>query len=588
MFLIWYGIKKRNKAFWKFSLIYLQKYGIIMRPKYICGGNGMSKQNKIVLRNVIVVALLLAFAYVLRIILRPMESLLLPTALTIVRSTIHVTIVILWTVSLWRRVVNKQVQRILLSVGLLMAMWIIAKTIKYEFLPNNFTTLGRYIWYSYYIPMLLIPFLGLRVTQFIGKADTYQAPKWTYCFYIPAIFLVVGILTNDLHNLAFTFPNGIENYNADYSYNLLYWCAMAWYIGLGVAFVAVLLRKSRLPGSKKMQRLPLFIMIGAIAFWLLYTLKIINGDLTVIDCILIGSLLETAIQTGLIHTNSSYRELFESTTVPLVIVDEDFQARYTSGGAIPVDEREMRATENGTVALGDTLLSSAPICAGRVLWQDDVSELNRQRADLDDICETLSEEGVLIQAENEMKEKQAKAEEQNNLYDKIAREVKPQLEILDALLQKAEKGEETKKNLARVAIIGSYVKRRGNLLLVASNRESISVRELENAFCESSENLRLLDIETSLFVSGNGDIPFAYAIAAYDFYETVIEAVLDGITAAFIRLYFSNGSLKLSLQFGVKEGFDKRSVAHLTAPNLSVEFEDEDLYVDFVLGGEGR
>ena len=267
----------------------------------------MSKQNKIVLRNVIVIAFFLAFAYALRIILRQMSTLFLPSALTIIRSTIHVTIVALWTVSLGRRVVNKQVRRILLAVGFLMAMWIIAKTLKYEFLPNNFTTLGRYIWYSYYIPMLMIPFLGLLVTQFIGKADTYQAPKWTYYFYIPAVLLVVGILTNDLHNLAFTFPNGIESYNSDYSYNFLYWCAMGWYIGLGVAFVVILLRKSRLPGSKNMQKLPLFIMIGAIAFWLLYTLKIINGDLTVIDCILIGSLLETAIQSGLIHTNSSVR-----------------------------------------------------------------------------------------------------------------------------------------------------------------------------------------------------------------------------------------------------------------------------------------
>ena len=141
---------------------------------------------------------------------------------------------------------------------------------------------------------------------------------------------------------------------------------MAWYICLGVAFVVILLRKSRLPGSQKMQKLPLFIMIGAIAFWLLYTFKIIRGDLTVIDCILIGALLETAIQSGLIHTNSGYRELFQSTTVSVVIVDEDFQARYTSGGAIPVDEASMRATKDGTVAFEDTLLSSAPIRAGRM------------------------------------------------------------------------------------------------------------------------------------------------------------------------------------------------------------------------------
>ena len=337
----------------------------------------------------------------------------------------------------------------------------------------------------------MIPLLGIIITQFIGKPDTYRLPKWIYYFFIPAFLLIIGVLTNDLHNFAFSFPNGIENYNSDYSYNFLYWCAMVWYMSLGVLFAILLIRKSRLPSNKKMKNLPLFIMIGAIIFWLLYTFRIINGDLTVIDCLIIGVLLETAIQSGLVPTNTSYRELFKRTTLPVIIVDEDYHICYSSGGSIPVDENSMRESAIHTVSLNDTILSSTPIRAGRVLWQDDVSELNKQREDLNNVREMLSEESVLISAETEIKEKQAQADEKNRLYDKIALEVKPELTILSNLLNKVEKGEDVKENLSRVAIIGSYIKRRGNLILLGNKSGNISIYEIESSMRESLENLKL-------------------------------------------------------------------------------------------------
>jgi hypothetical protein len=215
---------------------------------------------------------------------------------------------------------------------------------------------------------------------------------------------------------------------------------MAWYIVLGITFVVLLLGKSRLPGDKKMQKLPLVIMLAAVAFWILYTFGIINVDLTVVDCLLIGALLESTLWLGLIPINSNYSELFEATTVPVIIVDKNYVSKYISGSATPVNEEEMRESEGGTVAIGNTLLSSAPIRAGRVLWQDDVTILNRQREELDEVRESLAEESVLIRAETEIKENQAKAEEKSRLYDRIARDVKPQLVIISSLLERAEGG----------------------------------------------------------------------------------------------------------------------------------------------------
>jgi hypothetical protein len=269
-------------------------------------------------------------------------------------------------------------------------------------------------------------------------------------------------------------------------------------------------------------------------------------------------------------------------------VDKDYQARYTSGGALPVSEEMMRESAEAPINLGDTVLCSAPITAGRVVWQNDVSELNRQLEDLNDVRERLSEEGDLIQAENEIKEKQAKAEEQNRLYDKIAREVKPQLDILEALLNKAENGDNIKENLSRVAVIGTYVKRRGNLLLVGNENKAIPLCELENALRESSENLRLLGANIALDVNGKGDVPFDYAMHTYDLYECVVEATMDILNAMFIRLTLKEERLMLSLQLGVSDNAETALMGLAAKGELFIEVEDNDIYVDFVMGGDEK
>ena len=545
------------------------------------------KKKKKLFANIVLTVFLIIFARALRLMINNMEGTLLPTLLIYLRGAIHLSIALVWTISVHSRITNKQARKMFLSVGILMLFWIVVKTTKWEFFPNNTDSLVRYLWYAFYIPMLLIPLNGIFVAQYIRKPDDYRLPRWSYLFYIPAFLLLVGIFTNDLHNLMFAFPNGIEAFDSDYTYGILYWISMAWYVSLTLAFVIILTYKSRLPGSKKVQTIPLVVAIAAVAFWVLYTAGLIKGDLTVIDCIIIGTLLETAIQTGLIPTNTSHKELFASTTVPVIIVDGDYQARYTSGGALPVSESDMRATADAPVTLGDTMLYSAPITAGRVVWQNDVAELNRQREDLDEVRQRLAEEGDLIQAENEIKKKQAEADEKNQLYDKIAREVKPQLTVLTSLIEKAEKGENVKENLSRIAVIGSYVKRRGNLLLLGSESKNIPLRELENALRESSENLRLLGVDIALTVKGDGDVSFDHILKAYDIYECVVESTLDTLSAMFIRLTLKGEKLLLSLQIGVNEGAEN-ALATLSADGLSVEVEDNDIYVDLMMGGDGK
>ena len=546
----------------------------------------MAKEVKKSLPIFISVAILLIVAYAFRLIALNVSDVFVKTILTILRSVIHIALVSLWCSSVYYRVVNKQVRNLLLVVGALMLFWILSKTIKIEFFPNVTDVAIRYMWYGYYIPMILIPLIGIFITMYIGKPYNYKKPSWTYLFYIPALILLVGIFTNDLHNWAFTFPNGIENFNDDYSYGVLFWITATWFSGLGILFVVLLIRKSKLPGSKKMQKVPLYIICVAIVFWILYATEVIDADLTIIDCLIIIALLESAMQTGLIPINTNYREIFESTTIPVAIIDNGYVTNYRSGGATSFSKEDMLATSAGAVSMGNKILSSSPIRGGRVVWQDDVEELNRQRLELDEIHESLAEEGTLIQAENEIKEKQAQADEKSLLYDKVAREVSTQLTKVLGLLSIAENEKATKKNLAQIAIIGTYIKRRGNLILLNNENELVSASELASAFRESSDNLKLLGISSAFDVIVDGEIPLCDALKAYDLYEEIIEALLEDLSAVFVRLKVLHGGVKLTLELGAETQISMDRLGFIAVSDeVNVELDDEDIFVTLTLGG---
>ena len=546
----------------------------------------MAKEFKKSLPILISGVMLLIVAYVFRLVALSVSDVFVKTILIVLRSVVHISLVSLWCSSVYYRVVNKQVRNLLLVVGTLMLFWILSKTIKIEFFPNVTDVAIRYMWYGYYIPMILIPLIGIFITTYIGKPYDYKKPSWTYVFYIPALILLVGIFTNDLHNWAFTFPNGIENFNEDYSYGVLFWITATWFSGLGILFVVLLIRKSKLPGSKKMQKVPLYIICVAIVFWILYATEIIEADLTVMDCLIIISLLESAMQTGLIPINTNYREVFESTTIPVAIIDDSYETKYCSGGAMSFSKEDMLATTIGVVPMGNKILSSSPIRGGRVVWQDDVEELNRQRLELDEIHTSLAEEGILIQAENEIKEKQAQADEKSLLYDKIAREVSTHLTKVLGLLSVAESGKTTKKNLAQVAIIGTYIKRRGNLILLNNENELVSAGELASAFKESTDNLKLLDIRSAFDVMVDGEIPLRDALKAYDLYEEIIETLLEDLSAVFVRLKVLRGGVKLTLELGAKYQISMDRLDFITVSDeVNLELDDEDIFVTLTLGG---
>ena len=463
-------------------------------------------------------------------------------AVSHLRSGIYVFLFSVWCYSLWIRIVQTQARRYLLAISVLMVLWILLRSIKYS-IEN--TDAERWLWYFYYFPMLFIPMLSVFVSRSLGKGEDFRLPRWTKILYVPTLLLLLLVLTNDLHQQVFSFPSGVLS-DREYRYEGGYFFVMGWEaLCAGFAFLSMA-KNCRIPRSRRIRWLPLVPLALSLAYACAYVKKVywvwvLAGDMTVSQCLIFASILECCIQCGLIQSNLGYDELFEATSLPVQITDQAFCSQYVSvamRGALPPNElRQMRVD---TIHLGDdTLLKRHKLRRGWVFWKEDISALNQIRKELELTRDELRDTGDVLAAENAQRARWLKLTEENRLYDMMEAQTARQIAMLRDLLaelRKTEDPDRARHLLGQVIIIGTYIKRRSNLIFVGVQRGAISVQELRLCLNESSENISVYGADCKAIVKGEGQLTVEQATQVYDLFEAVVETELESLRALLISI----------------------------------------------------
>ena len=463
-------------------------------------------------------------------------------AVSHLRSGIYVFLFSVWCYSLWIRIVQTQARRYLLAISVLMVLWILLRSIKFS-IEN--TDVERWLWYFYYFPMLFIPMLSVFVSRSLGKGEDFRLPRWTKILYVPTLLLLLLVLTNDLHQQVFSFPSGVLS-DREYRYEGGYFFVMGWEaLCAGFAFLSMA-KNCRIPRSRRIRWLPLVPLALSLAYACAYVKKVywvwvLAGDMTVSQCLIFASILECCIQCGLIQSNLGYDELFEATSLPVQITDQAFCSQYVSvamRGALPPNElRQMRVD---TIHLGDdTLLKRHRLRSGWVFWKEDISALNQIQKELELTGDELRDTGDVLTAENAQHARWLKLTEENRLYDMMESQTARQIAMLRDLLaelRKTEDPDRARHLLGQVIIIGTYIKRRSNLIFVGVQRGAISVQELRLCLNESSENIRVSGADCKTIVKGEGQLTVEQATQVYDLFEAVVETELESLRALLVSI----------------------------------------------------
>ena len=161
----------------------------------------MTKQNH---KTGFLVAAMVIFAIALRV-LGKFDILIVPGG--IVRSLIYIALYIGWGFSISKRIIQIQVRQYLIAVSCFMVFWFVIRSMRYYFITD--IGIARQLWYLYYLPMLFIPLFSLFVAISLGKPENVRLSKTALLLLsIPTILCLLLVLTNDLHQLVFSFPEG--------------------------------------------------------------------------------------------------------------------------------------------------------------------------------------------------------------------------------------------------------------------------------------------------------------------------------------------------------------------------------------------
>ena len=472
--------------------------------------------------------------FILAGVFRQMDRIAAPlpsAACFLLTNLIYIGLAMAWGFSLSRRILHRSDRRWLLLGCAMTMLWLFLRAVKYRFFSDDAIT--RHLWYLYYVPQILAPLFSLFAALQAGRREGDAFSAGWYLLFIPAALLIGGILTNDLHQMAFRTMPGAAGLGADYSHGWVYYLAMTWIISLLLATGIEVYRKCRISESRQYAWVPLCVFLcgfalGALSFANIYTFH----KMPECFCLTFAAFWESCLQVGLLPTNGHYRYFFSESTIAAQIVDRQGKPVYRAKNAPALTPEQLETAAKKPVLLdGNTRLQSAPVQDGRVYWVEDISKINRIQGRLAEINARLSEENELIQAENELKRQRAQIEEKNRLMDAMVDLVRPQLYQISQLLE-----EESVQRLKRVCLLGAYVKRRVNLALICEKREAVPAGELAHCIRESLIYLTQYGAVCTLHQEGKGSVRSCDAQNAYDFFEDCLEAALPSLSALMVRV----------------------------------------------------
>lgn len=478
--------------------------------------------------------------YICHILSRQLSVYFLGVFLNLLRTAVYIGLFSAWGMSVKRRIMQTKIRRYLLTVAGLIVFWLTAKELKYRFLINP--VLLRRVWYLYYIPVILIPLLALFVSISLSKSANYKVPKPIKLLLVPAAVLIAAVLTNDSHFYTFSFPYELSSWREDsaYSYGPVFFIIVAWVLILSFISIIIMFIKSREPRRKSKIILPALLPVAVVGYLVLYVIKkplltaLCLDDIALIESLAFMSFFEICVRFGLIQSNSRYFDLFKgSVDTAVQILDNDYKSVYRAGNSENFAEATLKKACSSSPMIEDgKRIYSMKIKGGYALWSEDISELLKKSEMLYDTHEELTERNALLEYEYKREHEHKSVEEQNRLYDLLQSKTQKQTQKIYSLVSEyrtAVSKDEKREILRKIAVIGSYVKRRKDFVLYLSSSSDMPSSRLESAFSESYNALSLSGIGGSYLVLPEEICNGESLARAYDFFEEILENVLKNI-----------------------------------------------------------
>lgn len=493
----------------------------------------------------------------------------------ILSAIIIAAAILLWKGTVSHRMVRRDVRLVVDGMSWLLVGWLMLRLFKYQLMEEGL--LSRLCWYGYYLFQLALPAALLYLTELLDRQEGEMRllrPLWPPLgFYIGSVLLV---MTNDLHQLVFRFDLG-GNWMHDYRYGMGFWLVIGVSLlnfGLAVGKLSVRGRRSPYWGGKV---LPLLFFLGLLGYAAAYVGRVPlawESDVTVCACVISVLFFETALHTGLVPVNLQYQKLFAAAPIGLTLVDETGDAVLSSRGAPPISpslwKRLGMDMAHPLLRDSDTQLHAVPIRGGMAVWQEDLSQLNRLRREIQDVQTRLEAANALLREEGEVKKRLLIAETNRVLFEQLDRDMERRIASLTQLIETLPKAETPRNQTAYITLCLCHIKRRCNLFFLARQGETISGEELGIYLDELAELARYAGLQMLLRCGVSGTLEIRSAAICYDFaFEAISWALKEDTSPLLGYLEPERGGLVFRFLPGGSPGQWRLSEALMAAVSAS-------------------
>lgn len=446
-----------------------------------------------------------------------------------------------WQHTITTKITQKSMRSHLTAQNVVSILYLTVRFVQDAFLYTDISWM-RFTGYFINIAAVFIPLFGLYGAFYLGRSEDYRISKKWYLLLIPACFLSVMALTNDLHHfLYYIVPEEPQPnlYFHPYIGTYLIYLWGLWMIGHQVY---VIYQRNGTTKSDPLYRklIPFYEPILLFLFSIPYaaTAYVVRFELVEYSAGLIFILVlcwELYILTGLIPVNTQYEEVFRRSTVAMQILSPDGERIAVSENAAditPVILESLKQNQHFSVT-EDVIMHLHQIPDGYLVWQTDLSQINRALRELQRLNAELEEKRDLLAQEIRIQSDEASIQARNDIYDSLSSEVAGQLALMEKILSKESLSSD---DWNRICLIGTYIKRFCNLRLTYQEQQTIPIGDLAISLQDMAKCMKNLEIRTSLDFCPTSNLEPALILLIMKTLEEILEEADFCLTSVAIRI----------------------------------------------------
>ena len=408
-----------------------------------------------------------------------------------------------WQYTISTKITQKSMRIHLTAQNIVSILYLTVRFVQDAFLYVNIPWM-RFTGYFINIAAIFIPLFGLYGAFYLGKADDYRISKKWYLLLIPACFLSMLALTDDLHHFLYYIVPEEPQPNLYFHPYIGTYIIHIWALGMIMYQVYVIYQRNGTTKSDPLYQklIPFYEPILLFLFSIPYaaTAYVVRFELVEYSAGLIFIIVlcwQLYILVGLIPVNTKYEEVFRRSTVAMQILSPKGETIAVSENAAEITPAMLEALKQNQhfSVTEDIIMHLHQIPGGYMVWQTDLSQINQALRELQRLNAELEEEQDLLAQEIRIQSDEASIQARNDIYDSLSSKVAGQLALIEEVLSKEALSSE---DWNRVCLIGTYIKRFCNLQLTYQEQQMIPISDLAISLQDMVKCMKNIGIRTSL------------------------------------------------------------------------------------------